>query len=128
VDLVSEARLLIKDWIQIDTQHKQNGGADISTFWSNQFDSLRGDSPKAYRIAEALAKLMSERNSLGATSSPGSYLEQAKRAQGPSNPFHFACVISAFKDSISSTPFGTRLCNEWVADITGLDPNNEAEG
>ncbi|OJD18968.1 hypothetical protein AJ78_01080 [Emergomyces pasteurianus Ep9510] len=131
VDLVSEARLAIKGWLQSGmrtTEQEKSAAPNIFSFWEDQFESLQGLSPKSYNLAEAFAKIIAEGDLLQATQSAESCLRRAKQMDGSSNPFVLPSVVAAFKESIAATPSGVRLCNELISDATGFKSENGFEG
>ncbi|PGH37091.1 hypothetical protein GX50_00074 [[Emmonsia] crescens] len=130
-DLVSEARLIIRDWIQSatpTTEQEESAAPNIFIFWEKQFESLQGASPKSYNLAETFAKVIAERGSLETVRSAESCFKRAKHMDGSSNPFVLPSVVAAFKDSIAATPSGVRLCNELISDATGFKAENGFEG
>ncbi|KAK2810085.1 hypothetical protein FQN50_003279 [Emmonsiellopsis sp. PD_5] len=132
-DLVSEGRLLIRDWIQSPPtpakgQEEEPSSYNLFSVWEQQLESLQGDSPKSYNIAETFARVSAEHDSVETVRSAESCFNLARRMDGPSNPFVLPAIISAFKDSIAATASGMRLCNELISDITGFNIDKELEG
>ncbi|KGM92702.1 ubiquitin-protein ligase RKR1 [Paracoccidioides brasiliensis Pb18] len=130
-DLVSEARLIVKDWIQSATftmDQEESSAPNIFVLWEQKFKLLQGDSPKSYNLAETFAKVITESDSLKTVQSAESYLQLAKQMDGSSNPFVLPSVVAAFKNSIATTPSGIRLCNELISEVTGFKLENPLEG
>jgi hypothetical protein len=125
LDLVSEARSLIKF-----TNHRngaENGRKiDAVDPWRGQLETLEGFSPKTYRLGETYSKSILDSDSLEASKSESQWTSIAKRIRESSSPFWSISTLTTFKDSIAFTPVGTKLCNELVADMTGLKPESKA--
>ncbi|KAK2792620.1 hypothetical protein FQN52_003125 [Onygenales sp. PD_12] len=131
-DLVSEGRLLIRDWIQSPPGPAKGHEEELNSYnlfsvWEQQLESLQDDSPKSYNIAETFARVSTERDSVETIRSAESCFNMARRMDGPSNPFVLPAVVAAFKDSIAATPSGMRLCNELISDVTGFKIDKELE-
>ncbi|PGG97584.1 hypothetical protein AJ79_09147 [Helicocarpus griseus UAMH5409] len=130
-DVVSEARHVIQQWVHsktLATDQGETSASNIWMFWEKQFDSLKGDSPKTYNLAEAFARIIAERDSLETPGSAESCFKTAKQFDGPSNPFVLPSVVAAFRGSIAAAPYGVRLCNELIADATGFKIEKSFEG
>ncbi|OJD26972.1 hypothetical protein ACJ73_01642 [Blastomyces percursus] len=129
-ELVSEARLIIKDWFQspTPTTDREKPAPNIFDFWEEQFESLQGTSPKSYNVAETFARVIAERDSPGTARSAESCLKRAKQIDGPSNPFVLPSVVAAFRDFIAAIPSGVRLCNELISDCTVFKVEDGSEG
>lgn len=126
-EIVSDARLLFGDLAHI-TKMRDVGTPGFVGFWQNILNDLNGNGPKIYRLAEACARVLSERDAFIDTSAAEKYLQSAIRASGPSNPFILAATIDAYKGSIQGTAAAQNLCNQLVADLTGLGDMNEHDG
>ncbi|EQL34360.1 hypothetical protein BDFG_03719 [Blastomyces dermatitidis ATCC 26199] len=129
-ELVSEARLIIKDWLQSASPitDQEKSAPNIFDFWEEQFESLQGTSPSSYNVAETFAKVIGERDSPGTARSGESCLKRAKQLDGPSNPFVLPSVVAAFRDFIAASPSGVRLCNELISDCSVFKVENGSEG
>ena len=125
LDLVSEARRLIKSSIQ-RKETENAGNADTVTPWRDQLEKLEDSSPKSYRLGETYAKSILEADLLEASKPENQWASTAKKIRESPSPFWSISTLTTFKDSIAFTPVGTKLCNELVADMTGLKPENKA--
>lgn len=126
-DIVSDGRLLFSDLAQ-KTEVDGNKSPGFVKFWQNMLSELNGNGPRVYRLSEACARIVSERETFGTTSSAEESLQAAIRASGPSNPFALGTTIDAYKWSIQGTSAAEGLCNRLVADLTGLGDMNEPDG
>lgn len=123
-DLVSEARNLIKLSIQPRESADTNNLETIG-LWRNVLETLDDYSPKSYGLGDIYAKSILETDSLELNKPHEPWINVAKRIRQSISPFWSVSTLSAFKDSIAFTPAGTKLCNELVADVTGLDPDRK---
>ncbi|KAI1947130.1 hypothetical protein LOZ57_003368 [Ophidiomyces ophidiicola] len=133
VSFVSEGRLRIKQWINKSMAFKNspnnnNNNTDIVTFWHARLEKLQGNTPEAYRLADAYTRIMAEKESLENIDFAESALEMAQQLNGSANPFVLPAVVASFKASLASSPAALRLCNQLVAQITGLDELSQVEG
>ena len=119
-NLVSEARLIMKRWIEEDS--------GFVNYWEDRLRDLNDDTPQAYRMAETLAKVVSEKDSLGKLNSAESSFQLAEQMSGPSNPFIMPAVIAAYRNSLVGAAASTRLCNRLIADLTDLNSLSASEG
>ncbi|EEP82339.1 predicted protein [Uncinocarpus reesii 1704] len=131
-DLVGEARQNIKQWINASFSSNSppdiDSSPDIVNFWKNHLEQLQGNTPKAYRYAEVYARILSERDSLGKVDFAETSLEYAQKLDSSANPFILAAVVTAFKTSLAGLTLTTKMCNQLVAQATGLDELPEDEG
>lgn len=131
VELVSRSRHYINQWIyssKTGLSSDDDAPTDALNFWQNQLEHVQGNNPKTFRLAEVYTKVMSERDSLGKVGFAESSFELAQKLNVPSNPFVMVAVITAFRTSLGNTPVITTLCNQMVAQATGLDEFGEVEG
>lgn len=122
IEIMTTGRALVNSWARVD------GTPGISSalvnFWESKLESLEGNSPEDYRIGEAFVKVMSEidPSRLGKSSH---FLTDLSREVRKSNVIRSAAWLSVLRDSVVSLPAGTRLCNELIADGTGVDPQKK---
>lgn len=132
VELVSRTRHHINQWIHNSDAIKPLSDDEVNmnalSFWRKQLEQLQGNAPMTYRIAEAYTKVMSEGDALGKVSFAESSFNLAQKLDGPSNPFVMVAVIAALRGSLATVPAALTLCNQLVAQATGLDELTEAEG
>ncbi|GAD98073.1 RING zinc finger protein [Paecilomyces variotii No. 5] len=128
VEIVTTGRALINSWARVDGTRVSADTPDLSStfinFWESKLESLEGNSPEEYRVGEAFAKVMSEvdPSALGKSSN---FLTDLSREIRKSNVIRSAAWLSVLRDSVVSLPAGTRLCNELIADSTGIDPQKK---
>jgi hypothetical protein len=93
----------------------------LTSSWENKLEKLSGNSPVDYRIGEAFTKIMT---SIDVVEHPKSADEVAKicRESRTANAIRSASWFAVLRSPILSSPVGSRVCNELVADSTGLKP------
>lgn len=125
LEVVKEGRKVIYEWIQSSTQI---GGETVSSrlvaLWISKLDRLDDNSPVSYRIGEAFVKVMAGADSSKTSKSPED-ITQLCRNTRTANAIHSAAWMSVLRQAVISNPAGTRLCNELVADSTGLKVEDE---
>lgn len=128
VEVVIEGRKVINNWIHSMSPINSEKGTTISSMlcssWESKLERLEGTSPVDYRIGEAFVKIMTEVDSLNRTKS-SDHLTKLCKDTRTANAIRSASWFAVMRHSILSIPAGTRLCNEFVADSTGLKPEDE---
>ncbi|KAE8336618.1 hypothetical protein BDV24DRAFT_109510 [Aspergillus arachidicola] len=119
MELVNDGRSLINRWAHLE----ESVVPSITAFWESKLESLTGTSPADYRVGEAFVKIMEGQDSVNSKSSE----EVAKLCKDvrTANAIRSASWVAILRQSILSNPAGTRLCNELVAESTGLRPHDE---
>lgn len=118
LEIVYEGRKVVSGWVQHSSA--QDLSTKTSTFWANRLDKIDGTSPVDYRIGEAFVNIMES----GASSKIGKSSEEiAQLCKGTrtANAIQSASWMRVLRPSVISNPASTRLCNELVADSTGLN-------
>ncbi|WEW54912.1 hypothetical protein PRK78_000339 [Emydomyces testavorans] len=132
VELVSGSRHNMKRWISTSIGANSPSNDEESTnfvaFWQRYLEQIQGNAPDAYRLADVYARVMSEREAVGTVDFAESSLELAQKLDSPSNPLVMAAVVTAFKTTLATAPAAFKMCNQLVAQATGLDELSEAEG
>lgn len=125
LEIVKEGRKVIYDWIQSNTEV---GGEALSSrviaSWISRLEKLDSNSPVNYRIGEAFVKVMAGADSLKTSKSPED-VTQLCRDTRTANAIRSATWMIILRQAVISNPAGTRLCNELVADSTGLKVEDE---
>lgn len=125
LEIVKEGRKVIYEWVQ---SNSQIGGETVSSrliaSWISKLDNLDGNSPVSYRIGEAFVKVMAGADSSKTSKSPED-VTQLCRDTRTANVIRSAAWMRVLRQSVVSNPAGTRLCNELVADSTGLKVEDE---
>ncbi|KAE8354998.1 hypothetical protein BDV28DRAFT_129930 [Aspergillus coremiiformis] len=119
MEVVSDGRSLINGWIR----SKESVAPLITSFWESKLESLTSTSAIDYRVGEAFVKIIESLDSSNYKSSE----EVAKICKDirTANAIRSASWVAILRHSILSNPAGTRLCNELVAESTGLKPHDE---
>ncbi|QMW42979.1 hypothetical protein AFCA_007199 [Aspergillus flavus] len=119
MEIVNDGRSLINRWAHLE----ESVAPSITAFWESKLESLTGTSPADYRVGEAFVKIMEGQDSANSKSSE----EVAKLCKDvrTANAIRSASWVAILRQSILSNPAGTRLCNELVAESTGLKPHDE---
>ncbi|GKZ19947.1 hypothetical protein AbraCBS73388_005061 [Aspergillus brasiliensis] len=130
MEIVSDGRKAVNDWAQLHKQNEaakgQTVGSLLSTFWTSQIEKLDGLSPLDYQVGVAFVKIMEAVDS-SSKSRPTEEVTQLCRDMRKANAIRSASWVAVLRNAILSNPAGTRLCNEFVADSTGLKPNEESK-
>ena len=116
MEIVHEGRKVVNRWVHSSSQ---NLSTKISTFWGSRLDKIDGTSPMDYRIGEAFVKVMASAAS-SETSKSSEEIVQLCRSTRTSNAIQSVSWMMVLRPFVISNPAGTRLCNELVADSTGL--------
>lgn len=115
-EIVHEGRKVLSKWMQSSSQDIPTS---LSSFWASKLDALEGTSSVDYRIGEAFVTTMMNAKS-SETSKSSEEMTQLCRGTRTANAIKTASWIRVLRPSVVSNPAGTRLCNELVADATGL--------
>ncbi|KAL3468044.1 hypothetical protein BJX64DRAFT_83512 [Aspergillus heterothallicus] len=125
--IISDARRIIKGWSS-STQHVPSTGATISaaivSAWENRLEQLKGTSPADYRIGQAFVEVMKGVDP-SAIALSSEAIGQLCRGMRSDNVIRSAARVAVLRRSILSNPAGIRVCNEFVADSTGLKVEDE---
>lgn len=120
MEVVNDGRKVISGWV-----HSKNTLAtSITSFWERKLEGLRSTSPADYRIGEAFVKIMASVDSSNKSKTPEELADLCKGVR-TANSIRTASWVALLRQAILTTPAGTRLCNELVADSTGLKPEDE---
>ncbi|EAW07440.1 ubiquitin-protein ligase RKR1 [Aspergillus clavatus NRRL 1] len=127
MELVHDGRKMISQWARSEIQSfgtEESISSIILSFWQGRLEALGSTSPADYRIGEAFVKLMNSVDSPGRNKSPED-ITKLCREMRTANAIKSAAWVAVLRDSILTSPTGIRLCNELVADSTGLKPQDE---
>ncbi|KAF7587779.1 hypothetical protein BBP40_006714 [Aspergillus hancockii] len=119
LEVVSGGRSLIKGW----SHSKESVASSMIAFWESKLGNLNGTSPVDYRIGEAFVKIIESTDSSYHKSSEE--VVKICRDARMANAIRSASWVALLRDSILSNPAGTRLCNELIAESTGLKAHDE---
>lgn len=128
LEIVSGGRSLMSQWIRSEIRFSDNDHStaeDLLALWEAKVGSLNDLSPESYRIGQAYAKVMSGVDVTKTSDALTSLAREIRKY----NPIRAAAEIAVWGPALSSSPSGTRLCNELIADGTGFKPSkNVSEG
>lgn len=121
LEIVHEGRKVINKWIHSSSQASPEGtiSSRLSSSWINKLDKLSGTSSVDYRIGEAFVKVMAGADS-SSTSKSSEEIAQLCKNTRTANAIYSASWMAVLRPAVISNSAGTRLCNELVADSTGL--------
>ncbi|GAB1193625.1 hypothetical protein APSETT444_002846 [Aspergillus pseudonomiae] len=119
MEIVNDGRSLINRWANLE----ESVAPSISAFWESKLESLTGTSAVDYRVGEAFVKIMEGQDSANSKSSED--IAKLCKDVRTANAIRSASWVAILRHSILSNPAGTRLCNELVAESTGLKPHDE---
>lgn len=120
MEVVNDGRMVISGWVR----SKDALATEITSFWERKLEGLQSTSPSDYRVGESFVKILGSVDSSNNSKTPEELAELCKSVR-TANAIRTAAWVALLRQSILSTPAGTRLCNELVADSTGLKPEDE---
>ncbi|KEY79644.1 RING zinc finger protein [Aspergillus fumigatus] len=127
LEIVYDGRKVMNQWTGSDgRQSEANATVALRTlsFWQNKLEALNNTSPTDYRIGEAFVRLMNSLDSANKSKSTED-ITNICREMRSANAIRSASWVAVLRESILGNPTGNRLCNELVADSTGLKPQDE---
>ncbi|GAQ10558.1 hypothetical protein ALT_7879 [Aspergillus lentulus] len=127
LEIVYDGRKLINQWTRSDGRPSERDATIASTilsFWQNKLEALNNTSPTDYRIGEAFVRLMNSIDSANKSKSTEDITKICREVRS-ANAIRSASWVAVLRESILGNPTGNRLCNELVADSTGLKPQDE---
>ncbi|KAL4866429.1 hypothetical protein BDV12DRAFT_172772 [Aspergillus spectabilis] len=128
--IVNDARRIIREWSS-SNQHIKSGedtvASALASTWKARVEELDGTSPVEYRVGEAFAKIMDgiDPSNLAYSSEA---IEKLCKEMRTTNVIRSASLAAVLRSSMLSNPAGIRVCNEFVADSTGLKVGDETNG
>ncbi|OQE25542.1 hypothetical protein PENSTE_c006G05814 [Penicillium steckii] len=126
LEVVFKGRGIIADWLKSKESAIHAPDVTISSsllsFWESKLEGLNGTSPLEYRIGEAFVKIMSSVESSKSSDHVATICREARTA----NAIRSASWFSVLRSSILSNPVGNRICNELVAESSGLKPQSSS--
>ncbi|KAL4914937.1 hypothetical protein BDW62DRAFT_189604 [Aspergillus aurantiobrunneus] len=126
-DIVNDARKIIRDWSSSTQQVVSTEGtiaSSLASVWKTRIEQLDDTSPAAYRVGEAFTKVMADIDPSDISYSSEAIGQLCKEIR-TANPIRSAGWVAILRRYILSNPAGTRVCNEFVADSTGLKVEDE---
>lgn len=123
METVFSGRKVVGDWIRNNEPVRFAPNKSISScfveFWERKLKELNGTSPLDYRVGEIFVKVMTITDGLQPSKSPEEVATICREAR-TANSIRSAALFTVLRTSILSNPIGDRMCNELVADSTGL--------
>ncbi|KAJ5162717.1 Zinc finger RING-CH-type [Penicillium coprophilum] len=127
MEIVFAGRKVISNWIRdnepVSFTPEKTVSSLFAEFWETRLEELKGTSPLDYRVGEAFAKIMAVADSLQKSKSSEDVAKICREAR-TANLIRSASWFAVLRSSILSNPIGNRICNELVADSTGLKPQD----
>lgn len=126
LEVVFKGRQVVSDWINTK---EPVGSSDLTlsshlaSFWQAKLEALNGTTPIDYRIGEAFVKIMSSADTLAQSKSADDVAKLCREAR-TANSIRSASWFATLRSSILSNPVGNRICNELIADSTGIKPQD----
>jgi hypothetical protein len=127
LEIVYDGRQVINQWTRSDCRlsgRDETISSTILSFWQNRLEALNNTSPTDYRTGEAFVRLMNSIDSANKSKSTEEITKFCREVRS-SNAIRSASWVAVLRESILTNPAGNRLCNELVADSTGLKPQDE---
>ncbi|KAJ5274712.1 hypothetical protein N7505_003257 [Penicillium chrysogenum] len=129
MEIVFAGRKVVGEWIRDSEPVSFAPEKTISSlfveFWETRLEELRGTNPLDYRVGEAFVKIMTVADSLLSKSSED--VAKICREARTANLIRSASWFAVLRSSILSNTIGNRLCNELIADSTGLKPQDPSQ-
>ncbi|KAJ6001447.1 hypothetical protein N7522_006674 [Penicillium canescens] len=124
METVCNGRKVIGSWIRANEPVASVPDLTISSLftklWETRLEELKGTSPTDYRIGETFVKIMTAIDSSKSSDDVAKICREARTA----NAIRSASWFAVLRGPILSNPIGNRICNELVADSTGLKPKD----
>lgn len=130
MEIVFAGRKVVGEWIRDSEPVSFAPEKTISSlfveFWETRLEELRGTNPLDYRVGEAFVKIMTVADSLQKSKSSEDVAKICREAR-TANLIRSASWFAVLRSSILSNTIGNRLCNELIADSTGLKPQDPSQ-
>ncbi|KAJ5500783.1 Zinc finger RING-CH-type [Penicillium expansum] len=127
MEIVFAGRKVVSNWIRgnepVSFAPEKTISSLFAEFWETRLEELKGTSPLDYRVGEAFVKIMTVADSLQKSKSSEDVAKICREAR-TANLIRSASWFAVLRSSILSNPIGNRICNELVADSTGLKPQD----
>ncbi|KXG50701.1 Zinc finger, RING-type [Penicillium griseofulvum] len=130
MEIVFAGRKVVSNWIRdnepVSFAPEKTVSSAFSEFWETRLEELKGTSPLDYRVGEAFVKIMAVADSSQKSKSSEDVAKICREAR-TANLIRSASWFAVLRSSIFSNPIGNRICNELVADSTGLKPQDSSQ-
>lgn len=131
LEFVFTGRKVIRDWIgakePLGSVPEQTLSSFFVLFWESKLEQLEGLSPVDYRVGETFVRILASADETAAVK-PADDVAKICREARSANGIRSAAWFAVLRSSILSNPVGNRICNELVADSTGIktqDPSSD---
>lgn len=128
LEIISEGHAVINGWLHPRTLSEENEPSvskEFLSFWRHKITDIKDTLPESYRIGQTYARVYSE---AALNTIPGEILNLGREVR-KYNPIRAAAELFIWGPCLATSPMGTRLCNELIADITAFKPRgNSLEG
>ncbi|KAJ6145689.1 hypothetical protein N7470_009584 [Penicillium chermesinum] len=123
LELVIQGRAVINKWMHSKASLKSSQDTSISSYfvalWEEKLDQLNETFAVDYRIGQTFVKLMTSLDINKSSDDVAKICRDGRTA----NAIRSASWFSVLRSSILTNSVGSRICNELVADSTGLKPD-----
>ncbi|KAJ6191095.1 hypothetical protein N7519_001116 [Penicillium mononematosum] len=130
MEIVFAGRKVVGEWIRDSEPVSFAPEKTISSlfveFWETRLEELKGTNPLDYRVGEAFVKIMTVADSLQKSKSSEDVAKICREAR-TANLIRSASWFAVLRSSILSNTIGNRICNELIADSTGLKPQDPSQ-
>ncbi|KAJ5789209.1 uncharacterized protein N7518_006220 [Penicillium psychrosexuale] len=130
MEIVFAGRKVLGNWTRdnepVSFAPEKTVSSSLAEFWEIRLEELKGTSPFDYRVGEAFVKIMTVADSLQNSKSSEDVAKICREAR-TANLIRSASWFAVLRSSILSNPIGNRICNELVADSTGLKPQDVSQ-
>jgi hypothetical protein len=131
LETVFSGRKVVGNWIRdndpLSFAPEKSVSSLFAESWETRLDGLQDTSPLEYRVGEVFVKIMTITDSLQRSKSSDDVAKICREAR-TANPIRSASWFAVLRDPILSNPIGNRICNELVADSTGLKAQDASKG
>jgi hypothetical protein len=130
MEIVFAGRKVVGEWIRDSEPVSFAPEKTISSlfveFWETRLEELKGTNPLDYRVGEAFVKIMTVADSLQKSKSSEDVAKICREAR-TANLIRSASWFAVLRSSILSNTIGNRICNELIADSTGLKAQDPSQ-
>ena len=130
LETVFSGRKVVGNWIRSNESLSFAPERTLSSFfvesWETRLEELNGTYPLDYRIGEVFVKIMTVTDLMQKSKSSDDVAKICRETR-TANSIRSASWFAVLRSSILSNSIGNRICNELVADSTGLKPEDPSQ-
>ena len=123
IELISQGKKIIASWMRatnsLESSSKVSIPSLLTSLWEQKLESLDELTPRGYWIGEVFVKMMSSADATQIKKSADQVSKICREARF-ANPIRSASWFATLRSSVLSNPAGHRVCNELVAESTGI--------